>query len=500
MGKITFNIGQGGLGRPLAGKDYYSGFLFDSAVYPSGFSASEPIKLLASLQDAENLGIVDDGTGETVATGGTVEITAVGAAGDIWTVQIKSTRNPAIELAVVVEGAAETPTTLAARIADAINAGTSTHGFTASAALAVVTLVMAANWGAAFNTAGLTAASSAAGTATVTQFDSGVGSDLTLMHYHISEFFRIQPQGLLWFGIYDESGGLNGDHIADIVNFSLGEIRQIGVFLKTTWASADLSIIQATIEALQVEYKRLNAIYAADQLGDVLSTLIDCRALTNDRVSACIGQDGGAEGWRLVDVMALSVSCIGAALGTIALAAVHENIGWVSQFNVSGGELDVLSFTTGDLYGVVSTPTLELLNNRGYVFTRKYIGKSGSFYNDSPTTITETSDYAYIENGRTIDKAVRGVNVALTDYLNSPLYVDPVTGRLTDLTISNFKNSASIPLENMLVDGELSGYQVIIDDEQNVLATSKVELTIKLVPVGVAREIVVNIGYTVSLT
>ena len=224
MGKIEFNIGQGGLGRPLAGKDYYSGLLFDMPTYPSGFSAPEPIKLVASLEDAENLGILP-GVGETVATGGEITVTAVGAAGDVYTVEIKSTRNPALELASVIEAAAETPTTLGDRIAAAINAGTNVHGFTASAAIGVVSLVMAPDWGAAFNGAGLSMVSTGAGTNTLVQFTTGVGADLSALHYTVSEYFRMQPKGLLWIGIYDESGGLDGQDVQDIQVEAGGDIE-----------------------------------------------------------------------------------------------------------------------------------------------------------------------------------------------------------------------------------------------------------------------------------
>lgn len=499
MAKITFNIGQGGLGRPLAGKDYYSALLFDSATYPSGFSAIDPIKFLGSLEDAENLGIVNDGTGETVATGGAIEITLVGAAGDTWTIAIKSLRNDSITLATVIEAASETIDSLASRIADDINNNTNTHGFTATAALGVVSLVMAANWGAAFNTAGLSATSTGTGTYTVTQFTGGVGSDLSVMNYHVSEFFRMSPQGFLWFGVYDESGGLDTQHVQDITNEADGEIRQMGVYMKTSFNTSDLAALQSVITTLQTEYKNLNIIYSGDQLGDTLTAVINLRGLNNDRVSVCLGQDGGGEGWRLVDCNERTISCLGALLGTIAFADVHENIGWVAQFDVSAAELNILSFTTGDLYKVVSTSTVELLDVRGWIFARKYISKGGSYFNDSPTAVSETSDYAYIENGRVIDKAIRGANVALTDFLNSPVFVNPTNGQLTELTVSNFKNAASIPLEDMLINQNLSGYEVIINPEQNVLSTSRVELTLKLVPVGVAREIVVNIGYTVSL-
>lgn len=500
MGKIEFNIGQGGLGRPLAGKDYYSGLLFDMATYPSGFSAPEPIKLVASLEDAENLGILDTGVGETVATGGEITVTAVGAAGDRNTVEIKSTRNPAIELCQVIEAAAETPTTLGDRIAAAINAKTATHGFTASAAIGVVTLVMAPNWGAAFNGSGLSAVSTGAGTSTIVQFAGGVGSDISALHYTVSEFFRMQPKGLLWIGIYDESGGLDGQDIEDIQIEADGDIRQMGIMVQTSFATGDLGIIQTAVNALQVLYQFMNAIYSADQLSDTLTAAPDLRALTNDRVSACMGQDGSAEGWRLVDVLDRSMPALGTCLGTVALANVSENIGWVSKFDIAGGEMDVLSFTTGDLLKAVSAPTLDFLENRGWIFGKKYIGKAGSFWNDSASAVSETSDYAYIENGRTIDKAIRGVNVALTSYINAPLFVDAITGQLTELTISNFKNAASIPLQDMLIDQDLSGYEVVIDPDQSVLTTSKIEITVRLVPVGVARTIVVNIGYTISLT
>ena len=48
--------------------------------------------------------------------------------------------------------------------------------------------------------------------------------------------------------------------------------------------------------------------------------------------------------------------------------------------------------------------------------------------------------------------------------------------------------------------GEVSSFQTLIDPEQDVLSTSKLAITIKIVPVGVARNIVVNIGFAVNLS
>jgi hypothetical protein len=47
---------------------------------------------------------------------------------------------------------------------------------------------------------------------------------------------------------------------------------------------------------------------------------------------------------------------------------------------------------------------------------------------------------------------------------------------------------------------ELSGFEVIINPDQDVLATSTIEMTVNLVPMGTARQISVKIGFVTQLT
>jgi hypothetical protein len=112
--------------------------------------------------------------------------------------------------------------------------------------------------------------------------------------------------------------------------------------------------------------------------------------------------------------------------------------------------------------------------------------------------IALTSDYAYLENSETMDKACRGVYSALLPQVSGPAYVDPDTGNLAEPTCKSLEALAEVPLAQMERDGELSGYAVSIDPTQPVLSTSKLEVVIKLVPVGVLREITVTIGFTLN--
>ena len=48
-------------------------------------------------------------------------------------------------------------------------------------------------------------------------------------------------------------------------------------------------------------------------------------------------------------------------------------------------------------------------------------------------------------------------------------------------------------------DGELSGFKIFINPDQDVLSSSRLQVTMKIVPVGVLREIVVNIGFALNV-
>jgi DNA-binding Lrp family transcriptional regulator len=83
--------------------------------------------------------------------------------------------------------------------------------------------------------------------------------------------------------------------------------------------------------------------------------------------------------------------------------------------------------------------------------------------------------------------------------LNAPLYVDASTGKLRPDTVAFMETTASRALEDMEKAGELSGYSAVIDPEQNVLATSELEVIIKQVAVGVMRRVLIKIGYATAI-
>lgn len=502
MNDVVFVKGSGGLGRPLAGEDFISGYLHYSATLPTGFTSSDRIKQVFSVADAEALGITNTHLGETKSTA-TYEITAAGATGDTLKLTVASTLGT-LTLASYTQIAADavSVTTAAVRLAAEINLGTATHGFTASPAIGVVTVTAAPGEGLYLNTGTpyvVTIVGTIAGTLTQNVVP-GVASEIDIMHYHISEYFRAQPKGNLYVGIYATADAAIFASVTLMQNHALGKLRQIGIYQKTNaFTTAQTTTLQAILESNEVNHKPLEAIYQAEISGTAnITSLTDLRALSNENVSVTIGQDGAATGYRLYLATGKSIGCVGTTLGAVAFASVNEDIAWIGKFNMAATEFDTLAFCNGQVYTALSDGTINNTDALGYVFLKKQIGISGSYFNDSHTCVSITSDYAYIENNRTINKAIRGLRAFLLPQLASPIVLN-ADGTLSEDVVSYFETLCSRALDVMQRDNEISAYSIVIDPTQDVLSDSELEINVSIVPVGVARTITVNVGFALAV-
>jgi hypothetical protein len=509
MNSVDFNKGQGGLGRPLPGRDYISGLIFYCAngKLPSGFSTSARMKHFYAPSDATAAGILNDYSDETQATG-VYTLTNIGANADTLEFTFTEPEGKVISLGKIIKTSSEsTVTLLAAKMVAAINALTYIHGYSAANTAGAITFTVRKGLG-VFPNSGTPLTMVTSGTiagSTTTAFAGGVTSLQAIWYYHISEFFRMQPKGELYVGFFAVPGTYDYAELTTMRTFSEGAIRQFGIYKDGTAldANADTSAIQAQKLLSDTAKQGFSVILGADisGTGDI-STLADMSIYNNPGASVVIAQDGAGLGNQLWYSYGKSITTLGATLGAVAFAAVNEDIAWVGKFNFSNGyELDTLAFANGVKYKApsITTNLLESLNNRRYIFLLKISSDvPGSYISDSHTATAVTSDYAYIENVRTIDKAIRGINTYLTPLIASPLLLN-ADGTLRDTTVAYFEEQADTPVLQMQKDSEISARLVTINPNQNVASTSKLIIAVEIVPVGVARKIIVNIGFVTSI-
>lgn len=335
-----------------------------------------------------------------------------------------------------------------------------------------------------------------------------------VLHYHITEFFRINEGAKLYVQSVASSDG-NYTEVKTLQAFAQGKLRQVAVCdFKTELSGLDnaLSKLNTIAKDLAKRITPLSILYSFRIKTEDVANLPDLHTKNAELVSVVIGQDGAGRGAYITETTP-SVSCIGAALGALSKAQVHESIAWVEKQNLvsiaynkglTGDvlralELDVPAFADGTKLSALTPAQVEALHNKGYLFLTQYAGNAGTYFNDSFTATAATSDFAYIENNRTIDKAIRELNRVLVPKVSGPAYIDPDTGNLQTATVSAINALCEEPLDAMKRNGELSGYKVYINPRQRILQTSKLEVVLKIVPVGTMREIEVAIGFALSV-
>ena len=347
------------------------------------------------------------------------------------------------------------------------------------------------------------------------RFENDAAPFYEIVNYHVDEAFRANPAISLYLRMVlltTTDTSTVGTQIQTMQRDCGGRLRQIAVIdclnnVETSVNPLIMSQMQRAIEACDTELNApLSVLYspikgATSSDGQSVSQFPPNR--TSDAVIACegvsvlIGADLGDERSRAIFGTFGSYPGIGGlALGLLSAAGVHESIGWVKKFPTG---ITTPGFVTGEAYTALNNALIEELDAAGYIFPVTYPGVAGVYLNDSHVMTAPTDDYAHIENVRTMDKAVRGIRAALTPELGGNIYIDASTGKMQPYTVEHLKTVAGRTLENMEKAGELSGYAVEIDPEQNVLATSTVDIKIKKVDVGVMRNIRLSIGNVTAL-
>lgn len=323
-----------------------------------------------------------------------------------------------------------------------------------------------------------------------------------VLHYILNSIFNMNPGVSLYVGIFKPATSTPAfSEIKQIQNYADGRLRQVGVWNGSVALSETiLNSLQSVRTTLEMQNKPLSILYAP-KVADVTKLSNDIAKIGRNGVSVIIGQDGAGVAAELYEAEAnktakASVSALGDLLGAVSKASVHQSIAWVEQFPTN---IALAAFGDGTKYRDLDTAVVEMLDESRYIFLRTYDGIAGAYFNDNHTLDTATSDYAYISDVRTMDKAVRGVRSYLLPKLGRPMKVDASTGQLERTAVEHLITTGNLYLTEMEKAGELSDYKFDIDPDQNILSTSRVRGVIKNVAVGVMRNLDLEIGYATSV-
>ena len=362
-------------------------------------------------------------------------------------------------------------------------------------------------------------------------------NNVNFMHgipaYHIREFFRmsgnVDGNGKLYVMFADCSA--SWDAVDTMQRVAGGLINQLGVWteqplwkLNGAEEKYNLNIVKTLNDkavAMADLHQPLSIVLCANPSNTGSDTSdgkqIDLNKIPTaiceaSRISVIFGQARCAPVSMMQkrNVNNTPVGFLGAVMGAIARANVHESVAWVRTFNLFDdnfqnielgfGDINLTAdeeFTSLNMYESLSPVLLDDLDEKGYIFPIKYSGRENGIYISKDQTCS-VGDYRTIARNRTINKSRRAVRAALLPYVNSPLMVNPATGFLAPSKISAFKTLIGDILSKMQAAQEISGYAVNIDANQNVLVDDTLRISYVIVPVGVAVKIYVEEGLSLT--
>ncbi len=331
-----------------------------------------------------------------------------------------------------------------------------------------------------------------------------------LLHYHLREYFRLSPSAVLILRVVAQTVPMVDildraqPHAKSLLMAANGRVKQLAAVLNpaagyvpdvSEGLDADVLLAIAKAQALAEEeftqHRPVVILLAGHSLAPAPADAPDLRGFDSDFVSVVAGTD------RL---LAQGEPAIGTLLGAVSAARVNESVAWVQKFNLTGdGAFLSAGLSNGKTLKQLLPGELEAYADKGFIVVRQHAGIDGFYFSDTPTCTVLSSDYAYLENVRTTNKAARLVRTALLPSLNGPLPVN-ADGTLAAQVIGELQGKAKAGLTaGLLQTGEASALDVYIDPAQNVVSTSLLNVRVALVPVGVARQIVVTLGLTTKL-
>ncbi|SNR16529.1 DUF2586 family protein [Tenacibaculum jejuense] len=242
---------------------------------------------------------------------------------------------------------------------------------------------------------------------------------------------------------------------------------------------------QTLIKGYASKYKEASVIIDGKDFNGTVGDLKDYTESDKEFVSILLANTDGGKN-----------AAVGLLLGRLAKDPVMRNPGRVK----SGSLPATKGYFTNEQAIEELENAWDNIHDKGYIFLRSFVGRSGYFFNDAPTCTNGNDDLNNITRVRTIYKARR---VAYDVFVNEILDEIPLeaNGKIAPALIKSWEGLVDNAINlTMTQNGEISAVRTSIDPAQDVLATNEVKVSLDILPVGYAKYITVELGFTTSLS
>lgn len=324
----------------------------------------------------------------------------------------------------------------------------------------------------------------------------------------VSEFYAEAPQGTkLYLRGANEDKSIeklvapDNDYAMPLLEYARGAIRTLMVkvtdpdgYSPDSHHGIDALVYDAIANAQQL------AEAATDELKAPLVVLLegrnysgtaadldDLHELGSNRVAVVIGDTvEDSEG-----------ACVGLVAGRIARIPVQRSIA-----RVKDGAMKATAMYIGRVTAENGSP--DIIHERGFICPRTFVGKGGYYWSDDTLATAASDDYCYIPRRRVADKAARIAYATMLEQVADEIALTD-EGKIAAAACKNIETRLESAIINgMTAEGNLgcdpddpndTGVIAYVDPQQNIAATSHLDVELRIRPYGYSKYIEVDLGF-----
>jgi hypothetical protein len=184
----------------------------------------------------------------------------------------------------------------------------------------------------------------------------------------------------------------------------------------------------------------------------------------------------------------------GSAAVSVALARACK---YPVHVKIGSGQNGALSF--GQVYigdqMIEQRLDMDALHDEGFITFQRRAGTAGYYFGRD--NMATSDDYNILVHGGVIDKAQRVVAEAYTPYIEDYVRVN-ADGTINDTDAKHLEDILTSALRAAMGD-QVSGVQVVIATDQNIINTSTLAAQVRVLPLGYLTWITVTLGLTTEI-
>lgn len=175
---------------------------------------------------------------------------------------------------------------------------------------------------------------------------------------------------------------------------------------------------------------------------------------------------------------------VGLALGRAVRFAAQVKIG-----KVANGPLNINAVYIGDKL-LKDVTALDTLHGDGFMTFMTHPQKAGFFFGID--RMCSVDDYRLLAYGRVVDKAAVIAAAVYVEQIEDEVDVD-ADGKIASHVVSDLESQIEQQI-NVAMGAQISGVQVYINPDQNIINTSKLTVKLRILPKGYKSFIEVDLG------